>query len=77
MVRIDTSPTWLSVESDGNLVYSGTMMAGAIQNFTGEKEVRVTSGKGSQTYVKVNGKAEKKLADDPGVVRDVVFTSND
>ncbi|MFA6194086.1 MAG: RodZ domain-containing protein, partial [Parcubacteria group bacterium] len=67
----------LSVEADGNLIYSGTMLPGAIQNFEGEKEVRVTSGKANQTFVRVNGKAEKKLADDPGIVRDILFTSND
>jgi len=77
IVRADTLPTWLSVEADGNLVYSGTMLPGAVQNFEGEKEVRVTSGKANQTYVRVNGKDEKKLADDPGIVRDILFTSND
>jgi len=77
MVRIDSNPTWLSIESDGNLVYSGTMLAGATQSFNGEKEVRVTSGKANQTFIKVNGRAEKILADTPGIVRDVVFGPND
>jgi len=77
IVRAESLPTWLSVEADGNLIYSGTMLPGAIQNFEGEKEVRVTSGKANQTFVRVNGKAEKKLADDPGIVRDILFTSND
>lgn len=73
----DSSPIWLSVEADGNLVYSGTVLAGAMQNFDGEKEVRITSGKANRTFVKVNGKSEKVLADSPGIVRDVVFTPND
>lgn len=77
IVRVDPSPTWLSVEADGNLIYSGTMLAGAVQNFEGEKEVRITSGKANQTFIKVNGKDEKILADSPGIVRDVVFTSSD
>jgi cytoskeleton protein RodZ len=77
VVRADSIPIWLSVEADGNLVYSGTMLAGAVQNFDGEKEVRVTSGKANQTFIKVNGKDEKILADSPGIVRDVVFTPND
>jgi transcriptional regulator with XRE-family HTH domain len=76
IVRAESVPTWLSVEADGNLIYSGTMLPGAIQNFDGEKEVRVTSGKANQTFVRVNGKDEKKLADDPGIVRDVLFTPN-
>jgi cytoskeleton protein RodZ len=77
VVRADSIPIWLSVEADGNLVYSGTMLAGAVQNFDGEKEVRVTSGKANQTFIRVNGKDEKVLADSPGIVRDVVFTPGD
>lgn len=77
VVRIDSNPVWLSVETDGNLVYSGTMLAGAVQNFDGENEVRITSGKPNQTFIQVNGKEEKKLADDPTIVRDVLFTPND
>jgi hypothetical protein len=76
-VRVETLPVWLSVEADGNLIYSGTMLPGANQNFKGEKEIRVTSGKANQTFIRVNGKEEKILADNPGIVRDVVFTPND
>jgi cytoskeletal protein RodZ len=77
VVRVETLPVWLSVEADGNLIYSGTMLPGANQNFKGDGEVRITSGKANQTFIKVNGKAEKILADSPGIVRDVLFTPND
>lgn len=77
VVRADSNPVWVSVEADGNLVYSGTMLAGSVQNFDGEREVRVTSGKANQTFIRVNGKDEKLLANTPGIVRDVVFTPND
>lgn len=76
-VRIDSNPTWLSIESDGNLVYSGTMLPGATQTFSGEKEVRITSGKANQTFVKINDASEKILADTPGIIRDVVFRPGD
>jgi len=76
-LRVDSSPVWISVEADGNLVYSGTMLPGAVQDFEGEKEVRITSGKANKTFIRVNGKDEKVLADTPGIVRDVVFTVND
>ncbi len=76
-VRVDTLPTWMAVESDGNLVYSGTMLPGASQDFRGDREMRITSGKANQTLIKVNNGAEKKLADDPGIMRDVVFGPND
>jgi cytoskeletal protein RodZ len=77
VVRSGENPTWLSVESDGNLVYSGTMLPGAEQNFEGEKEIRITSGKANQTFIRVNGKEERMLDGSPGIVRDVVFGPND
>jgi transcriptional regulator with XRE-family HTH domain len=77
VVRIDAFPTWLSIESDGGLVYSGTMLPGSTQSFQGEKEVRITSGKANQTFIKVNGKDEKIFDSNPGIVRDVVFTPSD
>ena len=76
-MRIDSFPTWLSVESDGNLVYSGTMLPGATQNFKGEREMRITSGKANQTFIRGEREEEKILADTPGIVRDVVFGPND
>lgn len=77
VVRAGDNPVWVSVEADGNLVYSGTMLAGAVQNFDGEREIRITSGKPNQTFIRVNGGAEKVLADTPAIVRDVVFGPND
>jgi cytoskeleton protein RodZ len=77
VVRAGDNPTWLSVESDGNLVYSGTMLPGAVQNFDGEQELRITSGKANQTFIRVNGKDERVLDGSPGIVRDVVFGPKD
>jgi len=77
VVRIDSIPVWLSIEADESLIYSGTMLPGAVQSFKGEKEVRITSGKANQTFIQVNGKDEKILLDNPGIVRDVVFGPND
>ena len=76
-VRVNELPTWLSVEADGNLVYSGTMLPGSVRDFKAEEEIRITSGKANQTLIRVNGRDEKVLADTPGIVRDVVFTPND
>jgi len=77
VVRAGDNPTWLSVESDGNLVYSGTMLPGAVQNFDGENELRITSGKANQTFIRVNGKDERIFDSSPGIVRDVVFGPGD
>ncbi len=76
-VRIGEFPTWLFIEADGSLVYTGTMLPRAEQEFKGEKEIRITSGKANQTFIRLNGGEEKVLADDPGIVRDVVFGSSE
>lgn len=72
-IRVDPGPVWLSVEADDNLVFSGTMLSGAIQSFNANDKIVVNSGRASTTYVKFNGKDIGTLGQDPGAVRGVVF----
>lgn len=74
-VSVGDNPTWISVEADGNLVYSGTLLAQAKQTFNANENVKITSGKGNATFVKVNGKELGALGSDPGIVRDVEYNS--
>jgi len=73
-VRVDPGPVWLSVETDGNLAFSGTMLTGATQSFEGENKIVVTSGSGKATFIKFNGKDIGPLSQDSGIVRGVTFT---
>ena len=73
-VRIDPGPVWINVETDGNLVFSGTMLSGATQKFSAESKISVNSGKGNATFVKFNGKDIGVLGDNPNPVRGVIFT---
>lgn len=73
-VRVDPGPVWLSVESDGNLVFSGTMLSGAVQSFRAEEKISVNSGKDSATFIKFNGKELGALGESGNPVRGVVFT---
>ena len=75
-IRVDPGPVWLSVETDGNLVFSGTMLAGAIQSFEASEKINVNSGKGNATFIKFNGKEIGPLSQDPITVRGVVFDRN-
>jgi cytoskeleton protein RodZ len=75
-VSVRPSPTWISVEADGNIVFSGTLLPDAVQTFSAREKISVTSGKGSGTYIKVNGKDLGALSKDQGIVRDVVFDTN-
>lgn len=75
-VAVRPDPTWLSVESDGSIVFSGTLLPGTVQNFSAKERISVTSGKGSDTYIKVDGKDIGVLSNDPGIVRDIVFDAN-
>lgn len=75
-VKVDPGPIWVSVEVDGNLVFSGTMLTGATQSFRAEGKIVVNSGKGNATFVKFNGKDIGALSSNAGAVRGVTFTSD-
>jgi len=74
-IYVSPDPTWLSVEADGNLVYSGVLLPQSTQTFNAKNAISVTSGKGNQTFVKINGKDVGQLSNDPGVVRDIQFNA--
>ena len=75
-LKVDPGPVWVSVESDGNVVYSGTILSGASQSFTAREKISVSSGRASATYVKLNGKDWAALGKDDGAVKGVVFDKN-
>lgn len=75
-LKVDPGPVWLSVEADDNLVFSGTMLSGAIQSFSAKDKIVVNSGKAGSTYVKFNGKDIGPLSKDQGAVRGVTFTKD-
>jgi len=75
-IYVSPDPTWLSVEADGNLVYSGVLLPQSVQTFNAKDSISVTSGKGNQTFLKINGKDTGLLSSDPGVVRDIKYDSN-
>ena len=72
-IYVSPNPTWMSIEADGNLVYSGVLLPESVQTFSANEKVSITSGKGSETFVKINGKDMGMLSNDNGVVRDVVY----
>lgn len=75
-VQVDPGPVWLSVEADGNLVFSGTMLTGANQVFRAENKISVSSGRANATFVKFNGKDIGALGENTGAVRGVVFMTD-
>lgn len=72
-IKVDPGPVWLSVEADGSLVFSGTMLSGAVQTFKAQQKITVNSGKGNATLIKLNGQDLGKLSESPGAVRGKVF----
>ena len=75
-LRVDPGPVWLSVEADGNLVFSGTMLSGAVQSFRAKDKIVINSGRANATYVKFNGKDIGTLGSEPGAVRGVTFNKD-
>lgn len=70
------NPTWVSVEADGSLVFSGVIPPEEHQTFEGKDSLKITSSKGNNTYVKINGVEKGLLSSDPGLAKDVLFTAN-
>jgi len=73
-VRVDPGPVWVSVETDGNLVFSGTMLSGAAQSFQAKNKIVINSGKGNATFLKFNGKDIGALDKSDGTIKGAVFT---
>lgn len=73
-IKISDAPTWISVEVDGKIAHSGTMLPNSVQSFEAEEKISVTSGKASMTNITLNGKELGLLGDSAGVIRDVIFT---
>jgi hypothetical protein len=74
-IYVSLSPTWISVESDGNLVYSGTLTPNSVQKFEAKEKLSVTSGKGNETYVRINGKDLGQLSQNSEAVSDIQYNS--
>ncbi len=64
---------WVSIEADGKLVFSGVLQAGSWHKITAQSEAVVSSGKGSETLIKINGQDRGALSTQAGPVKDIVF----
>lgn len=75
-LRVNPGPVWLKVEADGEIVFDGTMLSGAVQTFMAKEKIQVSSGKGNETLVTFNGKEIGTLGPDSKPIRDAVFTKD-
>lgn len=73
-IRVDPGPVRLSVEADGNLVFSGTMITRSTQSFKADEKISISSTKDNETFVRLNGKDESVLGESGGPVRGVTFS---
>jgi hypothetical protein len=74
-VLVNPNPTWISIEADGNLVYSGMLLPDSVQTFNAKEKISVTSGEGSETFIKIDGKDLGRLTNDKGSVNDFLFNA--
>ena len=75
-VSVGPNPTWLSVEVDGEVKYSGVLDPSSPQTFNPNKTLSITSSKGDGTFVKINGKDMGMLSPNPTIVKDVEYDEN-
>lgn len=74
-VYTEMEATWIAVEVDGNLVYSGTLLPKSSQKFSAKEKIVVSSGRANKTFIKVDGEAARKLGEVSGAARNIVFTA--
>lgn len=75
-IRVDPGPVQISVESDGNLVFNGTILTGGMQSFSAKEKIVINSEKANSTFVKFNGKDIGTLGDKPSAIKGVTFTKD-
>lgn len=73
-ISVDPGPVWVSVEADGNLVFSGTVLSGGTQSFQAKDKIIVNSAKGNATMIKLNGKDLGPLSSDAKPIKEVTYT---
>ena len=72
-LSVDSGPTWISVETDGSLVFSGTILAGDVQTFSARDKIVVGSGQANATHIKFNGEDKGTLGNEEGAIKGVIF----
>lgn len=72
-IYVSPNPTRLSVKVDGDLKYSGLLLPQSVKTFNVKNVISVTSDKGNQTFIKINGNDMGILSDIPGVVRNIEY----
>jgi hypothetical protein len=72
-IFVDPDPVWISVEADGNLLFSGILAPGQSSEFEAQEKISVSSAKGNNTYLKINGKEKQLLSTDAGMVKNIEF----
>ncbi len=75
-VYVNPNPIWLSIEVDGEVKYSGILEPKSNQTFKAERNISITSTKGDETFVKINGKDLGRISDDPAITKDIAYDAN-
>jgi cytoskeletal protein RodZ len=75
-IKADPGPVTVSVKTDGNLIFSGTMLSGSVQKFEAKEKISIDSDKASNTFIKFNGKDLGALGEKATVIKEVIFTKD-
>lgn len=70
------SKSLLSIEVDGEIKYSGALDPKSKQSFNAQKSITITSDKGDETFVKINGKDLGQLSEDAKGTQKIAFDAN-
>ena len=68
LVSVEGAPSWMSIQSDGSVVYEGIAEPGFSQTFEASQEVTLTTGNAGAVRVEVNGQSVGVLGGDGEVL---------
>jgi hypothetical protein len=75
-VSVRDRATWVQIEEDNKIVYSGTMLPDSMQEFNAKERITLSSGKANTTFVNFNGKDLGALGEAGEVIREMNFTKD-
>jgi len=74
-ISIGPNSSWILIETDGEVVFSGVLVADSLKTFKANEKIYIKTGNAGSTDVKINGVKQDKLGGE-GVVESREYTIN-
>lgn len=73
-VKVGPNATWIRLVSDGQEIYSGTMLPDSSRSVTANERVSLTTGNAGSTRISLNGRDLGRMGKEGELIKDIEFT---